>query len=203
MNSILTVTTAADSQDLVSLAAAKTDLGISGTSEDARLSAWISQASGMIATECNRVFGLETLSEKFRPTTSAERLILSRYPISTITSVTEDTTVVDADDYEADNEPGLLFRLISDSRTCWTAAKIVVVYTAGYSLPTGVPEGLKRACLSLVKLMRAQATRDPLAKRIEIPDVMTTDYWVGSMGENGAMPPDVLDLIAPYKNWRV
>lgn len=203
MNSILTVSSAATSQDLTILSSLKTELGITGTSEDTRLAAWIRQASNTIATECNRVFGQETLSELFRLSTSTEQIVLARYPVASIASVTEDSTLLESTSYEVDSETGILYRLSTDCRVCWNARKIVVVYDAGYILLDELPHRLERACVSLVKNYRAQTTRDPMAKRIEIPDVMTTDYWVGSTGENGALPPDVADLIAPYKNWRL
>jgi len=203
MKSILTVNSYAQTQDLTVLATVKQELGITGTAEDAQLAIWIRQSSSMIANYCNRTFGLEVLNETFRLETTAENLLLSRFPLTTISSITENDIVLTAADYEADSVIGLLYRLSDDTRICWPAGKIVVAYSAGYALLDGLPHDIERACLSLIKQMRAQTTRDPMAKRIEIPDVMTTDYWVGRIGENGAMPPDVIDMLAPHVNWRL
>ena len=202
MNSILEITSYSPTQDLTILATVKTDIGIDSNDENDRLSMWIRQASSMIAAHCDRVFGMETLLETFRPTTPFEQLVLTRYPVASITSVVEDGTTLLTTDYEADLAKGLMRRLSSDTPYCWPARKIVVAYRAGYELLDGLPHGLERACLSLVKLMRAQSSRDSMAKRIEIPGVETIDYWVGKIGENGALPPDVVDLVAPYVNWR-
>lgn len=200
MGSILLVTTPAADQDLTSLANVKTELGITGTSEDAKLAIWITQASRAIATHCSRVFGAETVSEQFRLDSAVDKLILGRFPVISVTTVTEDEDdpLVVTTDYETDPVSGLLTRLSDDTPITWSASKIVVAYQAGYELLDGLPEDVQRACVSMVKNFRSQAKRDPMAKRIEIPDVRTVDYWVGKVGESGSMPPDVLDLLAPY-----
>jgi len=203
MDSILTVTTAATTQDLTIAATVKIELGITGTSEDAKLATWIKQASAMISSYCGRVFGAETVSETFWLDRAVEKLILERFPVSALASVTEDGVVLTTADYQSDPSNGMLGRLSSDVLTCWSARKIIIAYTGGFELLNGLPHDVERACISLVRQLRSQATRDPLAKRIEIPDVRTVDYWVGKVGESGSMPPDVLDLLAPYVNVRI
>jgi hypothetical protein len=199
MNSILTVTTAAETQDLTILATVKAEFGITDTSEDAKLATWIKQASGMIAVYCNRVFGFETVSEAFRLDTGYARLRLARFPIAAITSVTEDGEVLDTSDYEIDSEAGLLMRLSEDELWSWPATKITVAYSAGYELLDGLPQDIERACITLVRHLRASSTRDPMAKREEIPDVRTVDYWVGQVGKSGSMPPDVAAILDFYR----
>lgn len=84
MNSILTVTSAADSHDLTTLAAVKTALGITTGDDDARINTWITQAIERIETYCNRVFVVETVSEVFRLDRSLDKLVLGRAPVTTI-----------------------------------------------------------------------------------------------------------------------
>ena len=210
MNSILTVINAAKSQDLTVLDSVKKEFGISGTLEDAKLAVWIKQASQMIANHCNRVFALETVRETFRFSPNAyiqapasTSLILNRFPVAEIIAVTENDVALDVMDFVVDPWTGIVSRLSGDILVAWPRLKIVVDYTTGYELLTGLPYDVERACISLVRQIRSQSKRDPLAKRIEVPDVSTVEYWVGQIGQSGSMPPDVVDLLAPYMNLKV
>lgn len=203
MNSVLTVTTPAENQELTDLESVKQELGITTTAEDTKFGSWIKQASSIISSYCNRVFGSETVSETFRLERNPQKIVLTRFPVSVISSVLENDISLTTDDYESDLAKGMLTRLSSDSLSCWAACKIVVSYRGGYDLLDDLPDDIQRACISLVRQLRSQSTRDPLAKRIEIPDVRTVDYWVGQVGESGSMPPDVMDILAPYVNARL
>jgi hypothetical protein len=210
MKAILTVTQESETQDLTIVATVKSLLGITDSSQDAKLGILISQASALIAKSCNRVFGLASLVETFYLHCSAETLMLSRYPLVTLTSVVIDgTTLVLTDDdaslveVAAETEPALLRRLVSDQICHWTGKKVVVTYTAGYTLLQGLPSDLEQACIALVRHLIGSSNRDPYAKRIEIPDVMTTDYWVGSIAGQGGLPPEVEAQISGYRNMRL
>lgn len=196
MTSILTVTSAASSYDLTTLAAVKTALGITTGDDDSRISTWITQASKRIATYCNRVFVVETVSEAFRLDWSLDKLILGRAPVTAITSVTEDGEAVVAADYELDAGPGFLMRLDEDKSTVWPAGKITVVYSAGFAT---IPADLAGACIELVSLMQSSSSRDPMMKREEIPDVRTVDYWVGQVGDSGALPSKISEVLDFYR----
>lgn len=204
MNSIVTVTTPATEANLASLATVKSALGISGTSEDASLQKYIAQASAKCASYCDRVFGRETVSEKFRIDRLSEALVLSRHPVHVLTSITVDGVLLLATEYDFQKENGIVIRVgSSDQREVWCRSVAVVVYSAGYDLASAAPPDLEEACIELVKHMRSAATRDPLAKRIEVPGVLTTDYWVGGVGSNGALPPKVVSLLEPYRRHHV
>lgn len=205
MNSILTVLNASPTQDLTILESVKRELHIATTAEDQRLSQWIKQASQVIANHCNRVFALETVRETLRvpannfyQVSTNNSIVLRRFPIAQIISVTENGIVLTSDEYTFDPAAGILSRLNGDTIVQWPRLKIIVDYTTGYELLQGLPFDIERACISLVRQIRSQSTRDPLAKRIEVPDVSMVEYWVGQVGQNGAMPPDVVDLLAPY-----
>jgi len=211
MKSKLSVTVQADSYDLTVLATVKDELGITGTAEDTKIERWIRQASAAIAAYCGRVFAQEVVSEVFRLTdgrrglTWASRcepvLMLKRYPIASVASVTEDGTALTTDQYEVEPEAGLLYRLCEDERIEWTAAKVTVAYTGGYVLLPELPEAIERACVSLVRHYRANATRDTAVTRRSIPGVLDETFWVGTVpGTNGDLPPDVVALIQPYRN---
>jgi uncharacterized phiE125 gp8 family phage protein len=205
MNSWLTVISESETQDLTVLATVKTLFGITDNSQDAKLQILISQASGRIAKDCNRVFGLASLEETFYIRRPATELMLSRYPVQSISSITiddEELELVDTE-YRLDTESGLLTRIDDDVTTCWEVAKIVVAYTAGYTLISGMPQALEEACISMVRHLNASVARDPMAKRIEIPGVRTVDYWVGSVTAGGGLPPDVAAAIQPFRYVRL
>lgn len=203
MQSILTVITPAESYDLTVLATVKAELGIIGTSEDVQIAKYIAQASGAIASYCNRVFAEETVTETFRNRSSGGTLrsiILQRSPVTEIDAVAlDDVELVANTDYEFDGESGILSRICGGYRSTWSFRTLVVQYTAGYELVGTLPLPIERACISLTKQYRSSASRDPLVKGEEIPGVLKTDYWIGGVGANGALPPDVIDLVAPYR----
>lgn len=206
MNSIITVTTPADSFELTVLGTVKGELGITTTSYDDRLATWIVQASGIVTTACNRVLASESVTETFRPRSRVSSqseirpVTLSRYPVTDIASVVENGVTLTTDDYEYNAETGELWRLSGGERTDWLNATIVVAYTGGYELLGALPYPLERATILLVKQLYHSATRDPMIKRREVPGVLTTDYWVGSVTSVASLPPDVEALIAPYRN---
>lgn len=202
MNSILTVVTAADSYDLTTLATVKAEMKIASgeTKFDALISNdWIPQASAAVATYCNRVFALESVTETFRHVRCLSELLLSRFPVSSITTVEVDGVTLDADEYEIASDSGILYRLSSDCRIEWNASKIVVTYDGGYALLGELPREIERAVVLLIKFYRYTLARDPLVKRENIPGVIETEYWVTTDG-TAAMPKEVTDLLDPHRS---
>lgn len=178
---MLTVVTPATSGDLVSLARVKTELSISGTGEDAKLEDLITEASGLIAGYCNRDgFGAEDLLQTERLTSPRECIILARDLAPAIDTVTVDGTALGADEFELDGS--LLYRLSSDARTCWSSGKVVIAYSAGWTLPDAAPPALSRAALDLVVGMHRGAGRDAAIRSEQVEGVGQTAYfdWRGT-----------------------
>lgn len=196
---MLTVVTAATSQDLTALATVKDELGLTDNSQDEKLKRHIHQASAMCAKYCDRVFGSEEVTETFRQTSGQPILSLSRYPVSEISEINLDGEEVDADDYEVDEDSGLLYSLSDDVRGDWGSGKIEVTYTGGYELLSGLPHDIEQACIKLVKALFHGASRDPTVKSEDIPGALSQTFWVGGIGDNGALPPDVTALLDPYR----
>jgi hypothetical protein len=100
----ITVTVAASSRSLVQRADVKTELGITGSGSDAQLDRLIVAASlAMAGAEgLRREPWLQTYSEKYSGP-GGHYALLSRWPIQTVSSVTEGTgsspTTVDSDTY--------------------------------------------------------------------------------------------------------
>lgn len=194
------VTTPAASKDLTLLATVKTELGITGTTDDAWLSVQIQQASAFAVAYCNREFAKETLVDTFRPDAAANYLSLTRWPVVTIGSVVEDDETLTAADYEVDPAAGMLYRLDGDDeRRRWAIAKIVVTYEAGYVLLTDLTHDLERACIELIKRRWFARKRDPLVKGEEVPDVYNVQYWVNGSGSGAALPDDIALTLDKYR----
>lgn len=144
-------------QALTTIASAKTYMGISDSSQDAMIEQLINSVSDDIANRCNRVFLLAERTEKLNGNGSSDLLLL-HYPVTEITSVSIDTTVIDADEYSLDNGSGMLTRLGS----AWPdGQKMTITYTAGYILPyqassgatpvvPTLPYDLEMACIKMI-----------------------------------------------------
>jgi hypothetical protein len=204
MNRIsLTVDTPATSYDLTTLAVAKEELDISDSQYDGMLQRWISETSILLAGSCNRVFGLETVTEVFSGLGS---LMLSRYPVTNLISIVDSGSTDQMAYFVLNPTTGVLRRagLPNDwmdrnldhmaDWTCWY--QLTVQYTAGYSLPGSVPLPLQQACLTLLKHRWSARTRDPSLRAIDIPGVVSKTFWVSNNADG--LPPEVQQLLDPY-----
>jgi hypothetical protein len=206
MKSIVTVTTAATSRLLTTRTRFKSEVGITATTDDDMIDAWLLEASDAIAAYCGRQLLPETVSETFRlaPGELAYRpnvmpLTLARWPVTTLTSVVEEGVTLASTDYEVDKNTGCLWRLSDGYRARWYSVNIVVAYIAGYADSTAPRSSLATACLSVLKHRWAARSRDPMVKSQDIPGVLRTDYWVGSVGD-GPFPAEVMALLDPYRD---
>lgn len=206
--SILTVTTEATDRSLLTVQDLRSATGISSGS-DAELAELGRRVSASIVRACHvRAGGAtpptlrkETLTETFRLDSPREALILSRRPIVSVTSVTEDDTdVLTTDEYETNDSSGILRRLCSSypyQPTCWPhCCKITVVYVAGWET---VPDDLRLAGSMLAASLSASTGRDPNVKRIYIHGVEEREYWVPPTTDP-LVTQEVLDLLGPYIN---
>lgn len=203
MRSVLTVTTAATDLALLTMAELRQATGIA-TGQDDKLNALGRGIAAAITSRCNvRAVGAtpptlrsETLTEMFRLDCPREQLIMARRPITSITSVVEDGATVATTDYEMDAASGLLRRLCSDYPAWWSASKITVVYVAGWST---VPENLRSAAMKLATALNSETGRDPSLKAVDIPGVISREYWVGP-SDDPLINREIEDLLAEYIN---
>ena len=205
MRSNIRVITPADSYDLTTVAAVKSELGVPDNSGDDFLATAITQVSSAIIGYCNRVFAQEAVQETFwMNNAKAEMLCLSRYPISSVSSITVDGTALDLSLLDYDSLTGFAFLIDSSGNpTTWQAMKIVVSYTGGYPAG-GVPYQVERACIDVVKARHFSRTRDPLVKSENIAGVLQTDYWVGQIGEQiGGIPTDIAGSLDAFRQYSV
>lgn len=192
---MLTVIGESENQDLATLAAVKAALGIADISEDRTLPSLISQASAAISMFCNRIFIEETVEETFRLDGRTPSLVLSRYPVTEIVSITEAGIAVEASGYEVDMTAGVISRLWSDRTACWATGKTVVQYSAGFPI-ADVPRDLVQALVQMVAQYRSQAGRDPLVKSMSIPGIADREYFIPTAD---GMPGPVEVLISAHR----
>lgn len=199
---MLEIITPATSKRLTTLVAIKAELSITGSTDDAYLTGLLDQVSDTIATWCQRDFASETLRETLHQTRAADCLVLSRWPVAAVSSVSIADDALDPAEREVDG-PGLLYRLDSaGNRRHWPVGRVVVEYTAGYVLPgeegRTLPHDLERAALSLIKSLWFARDRDPLVRSDSVEGIGTTTYQTGGFRTGAGLPPDVEGLLARY-----
>lgn len=217
MNSIITVVTPAETSNLTTLERVKLELSIYDGASDELLLAKIAEASSDIAVRCGPMLRRETVTETFYTDhyrECAPALILTRRPVAAIIDRTVDDeliagVIVDgvglaAGEYRVKGENGLLYRSTAlGFRYGWEFCQsIAVTYSAGYMLPgqagRDLPASLEAACVELVSSYWASRGRDPTLKAEENVGVARFEYWIGSVGEAGDLPPGVMQKIQPY-----
>jgi len=213
MDSIVRIVTPALSGILASLDDLKLDLDISGTASDDKLNSLLARVSADFATQCDRVFGRQTIEETYRREHwrqcggHVDALVLSGFPVSSITSIAEDGTALDPSSYEFDPATGIIYRLAGGYRSSWRASKIVATYVAGYLLPgeTGMdlPMDIQGAVLSLAKTGWFSLKRDPQVRQVMVQDVGSESYWIGNPNGTDAYPPEIHRVIDRYRDNRL
>lgn len=206
LRSIATVTGANVNKALTTLERVKAELGIAGSASDTVLQAKILEASSDIEAHLGRTLRQETLSEVFWGLRGeVGELVLARYPVASVVSVTVDDEPVDLAEIRIDGAAGLLYRLTEAGLpACWRFGKsLTVVNVAGYRMPgeagTDLPPALQAACIELVTSYWSARGRDPLLRAEDVPGVGRAEYWVGAVGAAGTLPASVLSKIEPFR----
>lgn len=196
----------------------KTELGITGNTEDAKIDRLIDRLSAMVvdyidvpaAVDGSRTLGLETLEEVFDHSPwlrrRGRRFVLARRPVTQIVSVKIGADVtIDPTDYDFDGGIGEIRRtgaVVPPSVGYVPGVRTVVRYNAGWTLPAAdnftLPLPIEGAVIGLIRAARFAADRDPTVKSEWTTDIERIDYWVGQIGENGAFPPDIASALDPY-----
>lgn len=203
---MLTVATAATDRSLLTIAELRAAVGIDDASQDARLTAIGNRAAALICSACGvatapptpPTLRAEVLTETWRAV-CAGRLMLSRWPVSSITSIVVDGVTLGVDEYEFEAGAGHVFRLSGVYRIDWSGDLVTVVYTAGYAT---VPDDLKLAAERVVLDIYASSARDPNLRSVQVDGIGTETYWVAPQSDP-MVSQEVMDLLAPYMNWRV
>ncbi len=209
MRNIVTVTTAPTATKLTTLARVKMELDITDSANDDLLNVKIDEASSDAEASLGFTVPRATVDETFwrsEPIEWPEYLVLNRAPVVSIDSIVIDGVILtDTTLYRLDPELGLLYALNSTGFPLpWYFYKsIVVSYTGGYLLPgqtnRDLPVGIEGAVVDMVQSFWLAKGRDPLLKRVDIPGVVSREWWVGSVGEAGELPPGIVTKLAPFR----
>lgn len=192
----ITITTAAESYKLITVAQFKANIGLTTSTDDTEIGLMIDRVSAQIVAYCNQNFAKQTYTETLSGS-GGKNLLLTNTPIVSITSITYDGTLVEASEYVL-QEPGIG---IVWNNNCWNYTRgeyqYSVVYLAGYILPsftTGTPNlplDIQAACLEMVKTMYYGRTRDSSISKEAVPDVYSVEY-----GTNGSSSNDSNKLLS-------
>lgn len=198
---MISITTPATDRNLLTAVQLRRAAGVSADSVE--LTELGLQVSDSISNMCKVVSDgvsvptllSETITQTFRSVCQDE-LLLSRVPVTSITSVTVDDTVLADTEYE--QSAGLLRRLTTtDHQIRWYGRKITVMYVAGHAT---VPTDLALAASEYVKLLWSAGDRDP-TKKAEWIDGMGKDEWFE--GGDDMVMTSITNRLAPYMNYGV
>lgn len=172
-----------------------------------------------MAEDGSRHFGVEGVAETFDrrsrypwlppfgiivPRREADTFILlSRKPVISIASVTENGVAVDPSDYELFATTGKLKRLSGNVAAAWPCAIIVVNYTAGWNLPgddePNMPSPIEEAVIEGIQAKVLARNRDQNIRSENIPGIREVQYFFGSPGQDQPLPPSAMAKLNPYR----
>lgn len=197
---------------LVTLSEMKTYLGIDSgdTTNDAFLTSQITTISDSIESYCQRVFAQTTYSETFYGADYCPMsyLMAFMFPLISVTSITEDGTLLDAANYRIHKPTGRVTR--TDFGGFFCPEITVVVYSAGFA---AIPEPLKSVVYSLVgerynkKINGVDLNFGSDVQRISIPGTISVDFDYSLQNNQrdtkwGAILGNYINVIDAYRSDR-
>jgi hypothetical protein len=196
---MLTIASPNTDRSLLTLAERRAAVGLpeGDSSRDAELTAMGHYVDALITQACGVVksgvipptLRLETVVETYQFKSVQNGLVLSRMPVVEVTAVTEAESGLDTSDWDLDGQS--LFRFNGSARTTWAIGEVAVTYSAGYAV---VPYDLKYAAIKFMQVEDTSGSRDPLLKRIVLPDVIEKEYWVDPTKDQ-IIPSEVLSIL--------
>lgn len=212
MRSIFQVTTPASDTSILTLDELRASLNLSDKSKDDVLKRINPRVERAIYRACRlrgdgshpTTLRLETIKESFRLTDVdlyQPEIQLSRRPIASIVSITENEQVLTAgEDYEILADLGRVRRLHDGTQGVqwyWGAFgifNVVFTYQAGFAT---APDDLKDAAEQLARDYYFRQTREPGLRSINIPGVMDRSWYSGSSDEDD-VSRNILDKLSPF-----
>lgn len=214
------VTTPADDADARKLTTAARVRGIIGSpaGDDTMIGTLIDFVSAECARYCRLAvpvdnatpptFGSEVVKATWLQTCrdrGTKLLLPWRVAISAFGDVVEDDVeLAEGTDYRHVGA-GLLERISDDVPVCWSRGKIVVAYTAGWSLPANVPAELESQVIQQVAMRYRAAPRDPALRQEATQDVGSATYSVvggDSIGKSGLLL-SLESALSPFRSYPV
>lgn len=196
---MLEIVTPASETRLISLEAARATIGLADDddSQDAALEPLIDQASAAIVGFIGQPLARQTYRETVWSRLASDSLILSRFPVASITSVGIDGADIDADGYRLEAASGIVHRRTpTRCGPFWPAGETVIEYAAGYELPDDLPADIQRAAILTLRQAHFAGGRDPLLRSEETDGVATFSYFAAGAA---AVPLEAQALLSPYQ----
>ena len=224
-DALVEVVTPAASQALVDLTTLKSDLSITGSGSDARLTRIIAATAARMAAYVGRPLVEQEYRETWRlPTRTADSLSaaiprdavgllpLSRGPVISIVSVIEAGTTLSASLYEWVDAVGLRRLDANGGASSWASGVIAVRYKAGWigakatvTPPSiALPDDLYEAALEAARADYLARDRDPgVAVRSEsfngVYDVSYDTRTPTDSASTYGLPPRVMSILDNYR----
>jgi hypothetical protein len=180
--------------------AVKTLLGISAATDDTLITTLIARAQAWIESFCDQVFEAASDStRKFDAIQDVDGLTLHLdYPLAAITSITNgDGVAVASTEYVAEprnRTPYHRIRLLGSKCKYWTHVtdpENAIVIVGKWAFSVSAPADVVQACERLAAYMYRQ-------KDSQVFDV-TADAETGAVTIPKGMPPDVRQMLLPYR----
>lgn len=189
--------TPADPDAFVTLADAKSFLGITDSASDTLLASLLSAAASAFEAYCDHIFTARTVVETIDLREAANVFLLRYAPIRSWTSLTYDGTAVSNTDLFVVERTGMI-RYVEG--TIFAKGRYVASYAGGY---TTIPAAVTHATLLYVQDLYKGRRRDSAIMKEDIEDVGSVEYRRDMGRVTGAggvrLPLAVADLLAPYK----
>ena len=210
----ITVNTASTASRLTTVQRLAEQLGNTNLEDDKLLEKLIDSASALIVSYTGRTFAREVVTETLGAHGQGQtRLVLSRTPINSITSITKNGSSIQSTSYEIeDAEAGFVWRehgwrdttlyrqWITPIDSRFQRKDYAVTYDAGYYLPgstaRNLPEEIEFACLEIAKSWFLDKDSNRNIKRERIGDAWIERYDADQIG---AIPQAVASVLDQYR----
>lgn len=213
---IVSIVTAAATRQLTTIARAREVTGWStGDVSDTLLGRLIDRASASIEATLGRRLARERVVERLRLPAATRVLHLSLAPVITLHSMTVNTTTIETTDLQIDSlETGRIsFKVTTSPLIAYASAEpeplfivtrrqmseFSIEYTGGYLLPDNgsptLPAPIEAATISMVQMLKAATTADPLVQSERIGDAA----WTYRAPSATRVPPEIVESLAAYR----
>lgn len=178
---------------------------------DAQVTQYIAQAQAAAEAWCQQPLEHATVTEIFEVDQWEQWHVTDRFPITAVTSITEDDTVLTVDDDYKVYEDGRLRRVSGVRDSSWSMLPngVTVVYTAGYgdgapsgfiTVPADLVLGIVTICGDLFRYGAAYAAQGSIPiKSVQLDGSDTIVYAVETdRRQPGELTAAVKTLLSPY-----
>jgi hypothetical protein len=172
---------------------------------------YIAHAQAVAEDWCKQPLEHASVTEIFEVDQWEQWYVTDRFPITAVTSITEDDTVLTVDDQYKVYEDGRLRRLNGNLDASWSMFPdaVTVVYTAGYgsgapspfdTVPDGLVRGITQICADMWQYAAQYAAQGAVpVSSVQLEGSDTMQFEVAEHPiQPGELSPAVKTLLSPY-----